>query len=128
MQITDTKKNAPVSTRVPGLSANVEPLIIVYELEKGSWRAFIHPYGETTEASTKKTALKKIRSLAKGYRFILEKYNSPIHLVHGYLGDLTDREVFAWVVNNKLVMEALHSNEGKVDSKHFYVEAYRNIA
>ena len=119
---------AVIRNRVPGLSARVEPLIVVYELEKGSWRGFVHPYGETTEASSKKIAIGKIHSLAEGYRNVLKKYGSPIHLVHGGLGKLSDREVFSWVVGNKLVMEQVHSNVGKVDSKHFYVEAYRNKA
>jgi len=129
MQTSQVQNNKGiVRNRVPGLSASVEPLIVVYELEKGSWRGFVHPYGETTEASSKKSAIGKIHALAEGYRSVLKKYGSPIHLVHGGLGKLSDREVFSWVVGNKLVMEQVHSNVGKVDSKHFYVEAYRNKA
>lgn len=114
----------PFSTK--GLSNDgVQPIMVVYQLNEKTWRAFAHPYGETTEAVSKKTAIKKIRDLTAAYQRIVEEYKNPTHLVHGGLDELTDRKVFAWVFANESLLRELHST-GKADTEHCYVEAYRS--
>ena len=110
---------------VAGLANDVRPIMVVYQRDDNTWRAFAHPYGETTEADSKEEAIEKIRDLTAAYKEIVAQYKNPMHLIHGGLDNLTDREVFAWVFGNKKMVEQLHSAAGKADSKHCYVEAYR---
>jgi len=106
-------------------SVNFKALLVVYRVEKGHWKGFIHPYGETTEASTKEKAIKKLRDLADAYHEAIERYDSPRHLVSGHLDDVMDRDVFRQVVGDKSFMEKIHSESGKADSQSCYVETYR---
>ncbi|MBM3261377.1 hypothetical protein FJY93_03075 [Candidatus Kaiserbacteria bacterium] len=124
MQIQEKRSDGPLP--VAGLSNNIQPIIIVYQRDDNSWRAFAHPYGESTEADTKDEALTQIRDLTEAYKEIAAQYKNPTHLIHGGLGDITDREVFAWVFGNKDMLKQLHSSAGKADSEYCYVESYRD--
>ena len=99
-------------------------LLVAYKAKDKSWRGFIHPYGETTEANTKKEAIIKLRELADAYYSVLKQYDFPEHLKNAGLLDLSDRVVFDRVVGNKVFMKGIHSKEGKADSLNCYVETY----
>ncbi len=103
----------------------VAPLIVVYQSDKDLWKGFVNPYGETVEAVTKEEAVEKMRDLTAAYKETAEEYGNPKHLVYAGLGDILDREVFSFVVNNKELMKEF-SNSGKVDLDNIYVEAYRD--
>lgn len=122
--INGSKKGSPIVFTPK--STNFNALLIVYEISEGRWKGFIHPYGETTEATSKEGAIKKLRDLAGAYYETIRRYNFPAHLVNPHLEDVTDRDVFSRVVSNKSFMEKVYSEHGKADSELCYVEAYRN--
>lgn len=100
-------------------------LLVAYKKDDGTtWRGFVHPYGETTEGDSKKEVIKKLHELADAYYDILEKYDFPAHLKNAGLVELEDRVVFGSVVENKIFMDGIHSEEGKADSVNCYVETY----
>lgn len=100
-------------------------LLIVYEVEKGTWRGFVYPYGETIEANTKKKTLKTLRSLVEAYYKTAKQYDFPEHLVNGGLTNPMDKTVFNWAVRNKDFMDKAHSKSGVVDSKYYYAETFK---
>lgn len=98
--------------------------LVVYEASKGEWKGFTHPYGETTEANSKKEAISKLKDLTGAYDRMLKNYQYPSNLMSGHLEDPMDRGVFSWVTRNKSLTEKVFSKLGKADSPHCYVEAY----
>lgn len=120
------RANKTHSIRFERNAQSFSALLVVYEVESGEWRGFAHPYGETTEASSKEEAIKKLRALTDAYHGILVKYGSPQDLANGHIENLMDREVFSWVISNKSLMEGVHSKSGNADSQFCYVEAYRS--
>lgn len=113
------------SARFKPKNEDFNTLLVVYEAEKGQWRGFAHPYGETIEASTKSKALKTIRDLTTGYYNTIKKYDSPDHLINGGLNNLMDKKVFNWVLGNKKFMDKIHSKSATADSKYCYVETFK---
>mgnify|MGYP001620166180 CR=1 FL=1 len=113
------------STRFKPKTENFNALLVVYEAEKGQWRGFAYPYGETAEASSKKKTLGILRTLTDAYHYAIKRYNSPDHLVNGGLNNPMDKKVFNWVLSNKSFMDKIHSKIGKADSAYCYVETYR---
>lgn len=122
--INRSKKDPPIVFTPK--STNFNALLVVYKIAEGCWKGFIHPYGETTEATFKEEAIKKLRDLADAYYETIKRYNFPAHLVNPHLEDVTDRDVFSRVVRNESFMKKVYSEPGKADSEHCYAEAYRN--
>lgn len=100
------------------------PLLVAYKTDS-IWKAFVNPYGETTEADSKEEAVAIMRGLTKAYKEAAEEYDNPKHLVYAGLGNLEDREVFAHVIANQDLMRKV-AHDGKVDLDNIYVEAYRD--
>lgn len=103
-------------------------LLVVYEVSEGNWRGFAHPYGETTDGSSKEDAIEKLRGLTNAYHNTLKKYGFPSHLVNGTLTNQMDKTVFNWILSQKDFLEKIHSKAGKADSTYCYVEALRHKA
>lgn len=116
------------STRFNKQAVDFDALLIVYEVEKGEWRGFVHPYGESIDGDSKEEVISKLRDLTDSYYETLKRYDFPSHLVQGGLVNEMDRYVFSWVVGNKSFMSQIHSKAGKADSTYCYVEAYRHKA
>ena len=100
-------------------------ILVVYQVDEDDWKGFTHPYGETTEATSKKEAIQKLRVLADAYYATIKNYNFPTHLVNGHLDNIMDRKVFNWIVGNDSVMRKIYSKSGIADSVYYYAEAYR---
>ena len=104
---------------------DINAIICVYAVTDGEWRGFVYPYGETTEADSKKEAIEKIRDLAEAYAKTAEQYGNPPHLVMSGLMEDSDKEVAYQVIGNKEYMNLLHSEKGVADLDPYYAEAYR---
>ncbi len=125
--MTTQQKKSVHHTSIQHLSEKVDfnAIIVAYRSKEGMWKGFTFPYGETTEASTKKEAIKKMRVLTRAYSDILHTYHNPSHLMNAGLEDLEDKEVFNHIFQVKPSIEKLYSKEGKIDSKNYYAETYR---
>ena len=94
-------------------------ILAVYKSNEGYWKGFAFPYDVMTQANTKASALKQLRSLVKVYTDELKKYNFPAHLVHVPLTDLEDREVFTRVVADKIDQKKV------IDQQNYQAETYK---
>lgn len=121
---TDTTIRKAIKPLFPTVKLDFNALMVVYQLQDGTWRGFAAPYGETTEAGSKKEAIKKIRILTAAYHDTMHSYGSPHHLKYAGLADVSDRAVYDGVLSRKSFMEEIHK-AGKVDTENVYVEAYR---
>jgi hypothetical protein len=109
------KHNAIKKSKLVDFSA----ILAVYKSSEGYWKGFAFPYDVMTQANTKASALKQLRSLVKIYTDELKKYNFPAHLVHVPLTDLEDREVFTRVVADKIDQKKV------IDQQNYHAETYK---
>ncbi|MBC8464781.1 MAG: hypothetical protein H8D63_00150 [Parcubacteria group bacterium] len=105
---------------------HMDALMVVYQHpETKIWRSFAHPYGETTEATTKKEAIKQIKELTEAYGDTTYSYGNPAHLRHGHLTDAFDNEVFNHVYQDEHIMKIVHE-KGSQNTATLYVKAYKH--
>ena len=110
----------------PKVQLHMDALMIVYQNpETKIWRGFAHPYGETTEAATKKEAVKQIGELTEAYGDTAHSYGNPAHLRHGRLTDTLDNEVFNHVYQDEHIMKTVHE-KGSQNTSTLYVKAYKH--
>ena len=94
-------------------------ILAVYKSVEGYWKGFAFPYDVTTQSTTKKETLKRLRSLVGVYTEEVKKYGSPAHLVHMPLTDLEDRSFFSRIVDEKIDQKRV------IDQKDYHAETYK---
>ncbi len=93
-------------------------ILVVYKSQEGYWKGFAHPYGVTSQATSKNKALSILKGLVVDYRKELKKYNFPTHLIYQKLIDAEDSQMFDVVLNDAI------DKKGIVDRPHYHAETY----
>lgn len=99
-------------------SVSFSAVLVVYKSKEGYWKGFCHPYGITSQATSKVKALAFLKELVEVYRLELKKYDFPAHLVYQQLTDIEDREMFSVVLKDAI------EKKGIIDKENYHAETY----
>ena len=106
------------STKKASKEVNFSAILTVYKSTEGYWKGFAHPYGVTSQATSKAKALVSLKELVEDYRKELKKYDFPSHLIHQQLIDLEDREMLSVVIQDAV------DKKGILDQPNYHAETY----
>jgi len=93
-------------------------VLVVYKSNEGYWKGFVHPYGITSQATSKDKALKYLKEQIEVYRDELKKYDFPTNLIYQHLLDIEDREMFSVVLKDAI------EKKGIIDKENYHAETY----
>ena len=104
------------------LKTNFSSVMVVYQVDKNTWRGFVVPYDITFEADDKDTVISVLREMTDSYVDGLKTYNNPNHLSIVPLSDESDQNKFNEIQQN-LFFDKLFKGVSKVDTEDYYAEA-----
>ncbi len=102
-------------------SLDYSSVMVVYQVDKDTWRGFVLPFDITFESGTRDEVVTVLRDMTSSYVEGLREYKSPEHLANVPLSYEPDLHKFQDISGD--LMNKLLNKVSRIESIDYYAEA-----